>query len=61
MANSSSGNLTRHSMFLYKGDYTELQDLFPDVGAAVIIRNLVHAYIAKNKAEGKPAPKLENV
>lgn len=48
-------------MFLYNGEYTELQDLFPDVGAAVIIRNLVHEFIVKKRAEGKAPLALERV
>jgi hypothetical protein len=43
--------LTKHTFHLYDGDVKKLQDLHPEVGAAVIIRKLVRAHIEKIEGE----------
>ena len=37
--------LQKHTLNLYPGDYAKLQELYPDIGAATIIRRSVHRYI----------------
>jgi len=39
--------LQKHTLLLFRGDYLALQDLYPEVGAAVIIRNLIRAHLKK--------------
>lgn len=42
--------ITKHTLNLYAGDYAELQNLYSSrVGAAKIIRDIVHAHIRKVK------------
>lgn len=47
--------LYKHTLNLYKGDYAKIQELFPDIGAGVVIRKVVHNYVesltAKTTAE----------
>lgn len=40
-----SEELQKVTMNLYAGDYGKLQELYPDVGAAVIIRRIVRKYL----------------
>ena len=35
----------RHSIFLYEGDYARLRELHPQLGAAIVIRRLVRAFL----------------
>lgn len=37
--------LQKHTLNLFKGDYEEIQNMFPDLGAAVIIRRVVRNYV----------------
>lgn len=37
--------LHRHNVHLFAGDYERLQNLYPDFGAAIIIRNLVRNHL----------------
>ena len=50
MAKKSEQALRKHTMNLFAGDWETLQMLHPDVGAAEIIRRLVHGHIAKVEA-----------
>lgn len=43
-------DLTRHHILLRRGDVEELQIAYPDVGASVIIRQLIAAHVDKIKA-----------
>lgn len=45
--NSNEPPLHKHTLFLFEGDYQRLQELYPEVGAAIIIRNIVRAHINK--------------
>lgn len=45
----SPEKLSKHTLNLYDGDFERLQDLYPDIGASVIIRKLVRERI--NKAQ----------
>lgn len=40
-------NLTKHTLHLFEGDVKKLQDLYPEIGAAAIIRKLVRSHIDK--------------
>lgn len=48
-------NLTKHTLHLFEGDMKKLQDLYPDVGAAAVIRKLVRSHI------DKITPELRNI
>jgi len=40
--------ISKHTLNLYAGDYQKLQDLYPPrIGAAKIIRDIIHAHIRK--------------
>ncbi len=43
--------LTKHTLHLIEGDYKKLQEAFPQHGAAVVVRKLVHKYIARLEAQ----------
>lgn len=47
MAKKSNEPLKKHTMLLYDGDYERLQDLYPEVGASIIIRKIVRDYLNK--------------
>lgn len=44
--------LQKHTMNLFPGDYAKLQELYPDIGAATIIRRIVHAFISQIEEKG---------
>lgn len=48
--------LVKHTLNLYQGDYQKLQAMFPEVGAAIVIRKLIRRYI--NEIEEK-APSVD--
>lgn len=37
--------LSKHTLNLYKGDYDRLAELYPDVGAAPVIRRIVRKFL----------------
>ena len=41
-------DLKMHSLYLFQGDYEKMQSLYPDLGAAIVIRNLVRDHIQRN-------------
>jgi hypothetical protein len=43
-------DLTKHTLFLRRGDMEELQSLYPEVGGSIIIRSLVSKHIDEIKA-----------
>lgn len=45
--------LSKHTLLLRSGDYERLRELFPEVGAAVIIRKLVSRFLDKDVQESK--------
>lgn len=47
----SPEKLVRISMNLIERDYEKMKALYPDVGATVAIRALVHAHVAKVEAK----------
>jgi hypothetical protein len=46
------GELSKHTLNLFPGDYAKLQDLYPDIGAATIIRRIVRAFITQIEEKG---------
>lgn len=44
--------LQKHTLNLYPGDYAKLQEFYPDVGAATIIRRVVRKFIEQIEAGG---------
>lgn len=53
------GQLQKVTLNLFSGDFARLQELFPDVGASVIVRKLVRNYITALDAREAAAPKTE--
>jgi hypothetical protein len=53
------GELQKHTLNLFPGDYEKLQDLYPDLGAAVIIRRIVKAYIEQIEKSGDSDAKVD--
>ena len=47
MTRRSPDALTKHTLHLFEGDYAELQSLYPETGAAIIIRTLVRKHISE--------------
>lgn len=45
--------LQKHTLNLFPGDYAKLQDFFPDVGAATIIRRVVRAFVKNIEETGE--------
>lgn len=45
-------DLQKHTLNLFPGDYAKLQQFFPDVGAATIIRRVVHRFIEQIEEQG---------
>lgn len=37
--------LQKHTLHLFEGDYAELQSIYPEVGAAIIIRTLIRRHL----------------
>lgn len=46
-----SDELQKHTLNLFKGDYAELQGLYPESGAGKIIRILVRNHLRKVREE----------
>lgn len=51
MRSKSDKELQKVTMNLFKGDYEELQSLYPDLGAGPVIREIIHNFLARAKAE----------
>jgi hypothetical protein len=53
----------KHTLNLYAGDYAKIQELFPDIGAGVVIRKVIRNYVesieAKTAVEVPAATQLE--
>lgn len=39
--------MQKHTLNLYAGDFTRLQELYPEMGASLLVRHLVRAHILK--------------
>lgn len=49
-------NLKKHTLNLFEGDFDRLQTLYPEVGAGVIIRNVIHKFLRNLEAGTETAP-----
>jgi hypothetical protein len=43
--------LQKHTLHLFEGDYQRLQNLYPELGAAIIIRRIVREHIKGIEAQ----------
>lgn len=44
----------KHTLYLDRGTYAELQERFPELGAAAVIRRLIHHFLQdQRRHEGK--------
>jgi len=53
--------LTKHTLNLYEGDYERVQDLYPDIGAAVIIRKVLRRFIEGIEAQATSAAEIPDM
>jgi len=44
--------LQKHTLNLVPGDYEKLKQYYPDIGAATIIRRVVHAFVQQIEEKG---------
>lgn len=56
-------SITKHTMNLYAGDFSKLQELYTSrVGAGKIIRDIVHAHIRKIEEDAaQKIPLLDSI
>lgn len=47
--------LTKHTLHLREGDMDRLKSLYPEVGAAYVIRKLVSNFLDRDNKEGQVA------
>lgn len=52
MAKADEEGLQKHTLNLFPGDYEKLRELYPDVGASVIIRRIVRRFIEQIEVNG---------
>lgn len=45
MPKADTEELAKHTLHLYAGDYARLQDTYPEIGAAKVIRKLVRHHL----------------
>lgn len=48
----SKAELSKHTLNLFPGDYAKLQELYPDIGAATIIRRVIRRFIEQIEESG---------
>lgn len=53
--------MQKHTLNLYEGQYERLQKLFPEVGAAAVIRRLIKRYLEDNEPRADMANLKEPV
>lgn len=44
--------LQKHTLNLFPGDYAKLQQFYPDIGAATIIRRIVRKFVEQIEEHG---------
>lgn len=59
MAKKADEALQKHTLLLYEGDYRRLQELFPEIGASIVIRKIIRDYL--NKVQPSAKVKANNV
>lgn len=58
MAKKAEENLSKHTLNLYEGDYSRIQELYPEMGAGAIIRRLVRDFITRIES-AKPTTSIK--
>lgn len=48
-------DLQRHTLLLFKGDYEKLQKMYPEFGAAIVVRRLVREFLEKSDKQDRVA------
>ncbi len=51
-------DLQKHTFHLYEGDYKKVQDLYPELGAAIVIRSIVRKFLIEIES-GLKVPTLQ--
>jgi hypothetical protein len=51
MARKAEHDLRKHTLNLFAGDVEKIQNFFPEIGASVIIRKIVHEFVERVEAE----------
>ena len=51
--------LQKHTLYLFLGDYAKLQEAFPDLTAAAVIRHLVRRTLRQIETTGTPNINVE--
>lgn len=46
---------TKHTLHFYRGDFQKVQELHPEIGASIIIRNLVRKYLRDIESQTRSA------
>lgn len=46
MARSEKEPMQKHTLNLYEGDFERLQELYPEIGASMVIRKIIRKHIA---------------
>jgi len=60
MLRPDQGNrLQKHTMHLFEGDYEILRELYPEIGAAIVIRGLVRKFINQVEDRTPGSPNVE--
>jgi len=52
---------TRVTLYLREGDMENLRSIYPDLGASIIIRELVAAHVDRMLASKAPAPEVKDL
>lgn len=52
----SKADLSKHTLNLFPGDYAKLQQYYPDIGAATIIRRIVRRFLDQIEEKGEAQP-----
>lgn len=60
MAKAES-ELQKHTLNLFPGDYAKLQQFYPDIGAATIIRRIVRKFVEQIEERGEAVEAEINV
>jgi hypothetical protein len=55
----SKADLQKVTMNLFSGDYAKLQDLYPDIGAATIIRRIVRRFLDQIEESGEVKAEID--
>lgn len=51
--------LQKHTLFLYEGDYRKLQDYYPEISAALVIRKIVRKHLDSLDAQSDDDTHIE--